>query len=782
MIPPAAFAAVLIAMLAAAAGAQSRGDGSQTGDGSTPYTGLAHAPEANMFLGAATTSIPFLVPPGRKNITPKLELTYNSNGGPSPYGYGWDLSLPRIQRATKQGARTCGALRDEYVLTLPSGTIECTMVAGGRCKPHAEEAFVKIVAVVVWDGSKNRITWDVWDKSGTHYKFGGNSASINGDGSFTAPARTGDDPYEGTSGCGFGASWGLTSIDDPNGNRLDVQYLLEDDTLYPDTIRYGGNGGLAHMFEVGFEWEARDDDLVSGMGGIPAVLSKRLFRVEVRHTGQQVRAYRLTYVPGRVGRQTFLQSVTLADAYDNTLLRADGQAAASTFTYHAKTAGFADTAQVPPRPALGTNPSYFRWIETEETVHTTYRDVLDVDGDGYPDLVAANQCPAGNGWHVYLGCKRDAGGSCMPNQGSFATAPISWYVPDTGPMTIMCSLSQSVDGSPTHTSWATVDLTGDGIPDFVDARSAQWKVYPGTPQSASGGWGFGTEQSWPAPAAYTQVSGQRTIFNSGSDNNWEGKAVRQDLIDMTGDGRLDLVQSPGNDDSGGSTIYDPLNTAVWTIYPNTQGLRYDAGNQHGAAGLQLRPANPRTRCLRQARRGRVRHLAHSHRRHRLWRGAELQECRLRQRHPQRAPRRLSTLRAIPNLSRLIRPRRRPLATRATRPQQQPVRPTLPDALPARCLEQCQLRSKNPRTRCGGRGGGRRWQADRIDPGSLGARAEHCCSRPYVGCNQRPNHRFRCRRTNIWLLRRGGMEQPGISDAVATRLIEPRSRRRGVAAV
>lgn len=90
----------------------SSGDGSQTGDGSTAYTGLAQAPEANLFVGGAATAIPILVPPGRRSMTPSLALNYASGGGPSPYGHGWDLPLPRIQRATKHGALLCLAELD----------------------------------------------------------------------------------------------------------------------------------------------------------------------------------------------------------------------------------------------------------------------------------------------------------------------------------------------------------------------------------------------------------------------------------------------------------------------------------------------------------------------------------------------------------------------------------------------------------------------------------------------------------------------------------------------
>ena len=52
-------------------GEPARAPGSSTGDGSSVFTGLAQAPEANLFVGAATTTIPIDVPPGHKNLTPK---------------------------------------------------------------------------------------------------------------------------------------------------------------------------------------------------------------------------------------------------------------------------------------------------------------------------------------------------------------------------------------------------------------------------------------------------------------------------------------------------------------------------------------------------------------------------------------------------------------------------------------------------------------------------------------------------------------------------------------
>jgi hypothetical protein len=208
----------------------SRGDGSQTGDGSTPFTGVAQAPDANMFAGSATTSIPIQVPPGHQNLTPKLALTYSSDGGPSPYGYGWDLSLPRIQRAAKNGSWT---LFDEFqfVLSIPGATVQCFVadtVNAGRCQPHVEESFVKIVSSLTGAGG---LVWDVWDKNGIHYTFGGNTASIDGGSTFNQPAVSGDGLFHSGDGTAHAGTWALTSIQDTNNNRLDVNYLLVDGML-----------------------------------------------------------------------------------------------------------------------------------------------------------------------------------------------------------------------------------------------------------------------------------------------------------------------------------------------------------------------------------------------------------------------------------------------------------------------------------------------------------------------------------------------------------------------
>lgn len=56
----------------------------------------------NAVNGTASYSIPLPFSQGRKGGTPELTLGYNSGGGKSIFGLGWDVSLPGIQRKTEK--------------------------------------------------------------------------------------------------------------------------------------------------------------------------------------------------------------------------------------------------------------------------------------------------------------------------------------------------------------------------------------------------------------------------------------------------------------------------------------------------------------------------------------------------------------------------------------------------------------------------------------------------------------------------------------------------------
>ena len=56
--------------------------------------------QVNAANGTASFAIPLPVSPNRNGFTPQLSLSYNSGVGNGPFGIGWELDLPSIQRRT----------------------------------------------------------------------------------------------------------------------------------------------------------------------------------------------------------------------------------------------------------------------------------------------------------------------------------------------------------------------------------------------------------------------------------------------------------------------------------------------------------------------------------------------------------------------------------------------------------------------------------------------------------------------------------------------------------
>lgn len=71
--------------------------------------------EVNAANGTASFSVPLPLSPGRNGFAPSLALSYNSGGGNSPFGLGWDVGLPSIQRKTDRGLPRYGVGNTEDV-------------------------------------------------------------------------------------------------------------------------------------------------------------------------------------------------------------------------------------------------------------------------------------------------------------------------------------------------------------------------------------------------------------------------------------------------------------------------------------------------------------------------------------------------------------------------------------------------------------------------------------------------------------------------------------------
>jgi RHS repeat-associated protein len=65
--------------------------------------GIGETFAANPVTGTGGLSVPLAVSPGRSGFGPSLALAYDSGGGSGPFGFGWSLSLPVISRKTDKG-------------------------------------------------------------------------------------------------------------------------------------------------------------------------------------------------------------------------------------------------------------------------------------------------------------------------------------------------------------------------------------------------------------------------------------------------------------------------------------------------------------------------------------------------------------------------------------------------------------------------------------------------------------------------------------------------------
>jgi Salmonella virulence plasmid 65kDa B protein len=65
--------------------------------------GIGEKFTANPVTGTGSITIPVYSSPGRSGFGPQLSLSYDSDRGNSPFGFGWSLDFPSITRKTDKG-------------------------------------------------------------------------------------------------------------------------------------------------------------------------------------------------------------------------------------------------------------------------------------------------------------------------------------------------------------------------------------------------------------------------------------------------------------------------------------------------------------------------------------------------------------------------------------------------------------------------------------------------------------------------------------------------------
>lgn len=499
--------------------------------------------------GEATVAIPLPTPPGVHDMAPDLALSYSSARGDEGLGTGWRLSLGRpvaIERTTRFGIPSYDA-RDAYTFDGQD------LVRVGREYRTKVDTFRRIFFI------GNR--WVVLERDGTRLEYGTTADSRNvvpGKGIYRWHLDRVLDPVGNSIELDYGGS--------EDNRRLErIRY----------TLTTSGQP-IGQLQEVILHWETRPDPKTSAIYGAPVRWDDRLESMETKTSGNLVRSFELCYADESCGaspvpiKGNSLLAALRETAADGTALPA------REFLYQEPGPGWADQDagfhspflfawhyQDPDRGRLwvvfdfgvrladvngdgwvdiidGSYPTFENKKYGEVYLHngktgwsrsSTWRvpylfvnpdsngtlsdvgmRILDVNGDGLPDLLHSNRSTR----EIWMNTGRGWGAS---NSGyHFPTIPGE---PEAFAFVHFMGLPGVINGGT-----ALADLNGDGLPDLLWAREG-WpaRVYL---NNGKDGW-------VPAPAGAWEIPWMLARYE-GEDNGVQ-------LVDVNGDGLADITRS-----------------------------------------------------------------------------------------------------------------------------------------------------------------------------------------------------------------------------------------------
>lgn len=99
--------------------------------GGGAIAGIGETFQADTFTGTGQFTVPIATSPSRGGLHPELALQYSAGHGNGPFGLGWSLSLPQIERKTEKGLPEYAG-NDVYVLSGSEDLVPVLNTAGTR--------------------------------------------------------------------------------------------------------------------------------------------------------------------------------------------------------------------------------------------------------------------------------------------------------------------------------------------------------------------------------------------------------------------------------------------------------------------------------------------------------------------------------------------------------------------------------------------------------------------------------------------------------------------------
>ena len=503
--------------------------------------------------GAATYSIPIVVPPGVLGMQPSIAIAYQSGGGNGFLGVGWGISgLSQITRCNKTIAQD-GVSDGVKLTTGDTGDVFC--LDGNKLRKTNTGAYGADLTTYQTElETFSRVTsrssagngpayFIVEGKNGLKYEYG----------------NTTDSRIE-VLGTSTPRVWALNKVSDRSGNYMTLTYVKDgspNGSFRPSQINYTFNDGasLTGAYRVVFVWDPRPDPITGYVAGGLVNETQRLNRIETQYNDptvgswRLVRKYQLSYSTNNSTKRSRLNAVQECDRSGYCL-------SPTTIAWQEGAVGWAASDT--------TTSSSSSSAAMESSI------AVDVDGDGREDLVY----PQGNQWWYMLATASGSFGTPV-NTGVDATnskaLPIDYFgegrvgllISPSGYSTrqilrwngsTLALTNTNISAALTETGFVA-DFTGDGRPDFLYAGSGGIYV------QANSGVTSGTAQFAAAQNFYPVAAGASYTGFIGSAADPATK-----VIDFNGDGRADFLFQTT---SGGCGLGECTYFTTWTVLIST---------------------------------------------------------------------------------------------------------------------------------------------------------------------------------------------------------------------
>ena len=302
------------------------------------------APPSANNQGSAALSYPIELPPMLGSVAPNLTVQYNSDGGSSWLGEGWDLSVPSIKVVTRWGVprydpsyetetyELNGVMLAQTVSDTKNTTDTAIVTMGHRhvlytrLNQDAVQFFPvtengNFQKIIRYGKSPSEYRWEVYEKNGTKFSYGtiANSRLTANDISsyiYTNSVDENTKSKEIQTGMSAIAEWKLQGVKNTNGDSaaytyVNKSYLIAKDQLsstekYLSTItvtkgKLNGNN-LMECYKISFiNGGLKTKQTYNAKYGFLTSQNTLLDSISITQSNVPIRAYKMHYIAGDFG-------------------------------------------------------------------------------------------------------------------------------------------------------------------------------------------------------------------------------------------------------------------------------------------------------------------------------------------------------------------------------------------------------------------------------------------------------------------------------------------------